>query len=598
MQKKFSSVQFNRMPNQNISLISAYVAAFSISLLLCTTSQADPVLPPMNSAPGAIIQNIQQPKKDPLGFLSKPKADVLNSQDKGEENETSKTLEETKIFIKNIEVKDQTLLTNVSVQKVTRSYLNRDVSFQELQDLGAKLTALYREKGYITSRIYLPPQKIVDGKVIYQASEGQYGVITLEEGKFFKSRSVFPRLDLDRSKPLNVNDIKKNLARYNENPDIGLQANLKPGKNQGETEVVLKANDRVPAHVTPFIDNLGRRLIGEERIGVIAAYNNLFGFGDKVTQSINGSRGSIGTSTNYEIPIGRHGTKLGFNYAHSRLRLGKEFRPLDVQGFATIYSPYISQEIFRGKNLLVSADIALDFKNLGTDILDQKFSRDRLRVLRPGINLEEFDKWGRTSIRHELGLGLDILDASGKYRVLASRQGSGDGFFRYTGFATRIQRLPLNATSISKLVGQYSPSLLNSAEQMQVGGAFTVRGYKEGQLIGDSGWIVSEEIRVPAFIFPKTLRIPMTKYSLRDNIQFVGFLEGGAVYTNDFKGAGSLQPIAGIRNYAAGAGAGVRFRLTKLLIGRFDVGFPLVKVPQGQRHHDFTLHFGLQSEPF
>jgi hemolysin activation/secretion protein len=90
----------------------------------------------------------------------------------------------------------------------------------------------------------------------------------------------------------------------------------------------------------------------------------------------------------------------------------------------------------------------------------------------------------------------------------------------------------------------------------------------------------------------------MTKYSLRDNIQFVGFLEGGAVYTNDFKGAGSLQPIAGIRNYAAGAGAGVRFRLTKLLIGRFDVGFPLVKVPQGQRHHDFTLHFGLQSEPF
>jgi hypothetical protein len=45
-----------------------------------------------------------------------------------------------------------------------------------------------------------------------------------------------------------------------------------------------------------------------------------------------------------------------------------------------------------------------------------------------------------------------------------------------------------------------------------------------------------------------------------------------------------------------GVGAGVRFRLTKYLIGRVDVGYPLFKLatyPQAPQ-----LHFGLQSELF
>jgi hypothetical protein len=114
---------------------------------------------------------------------------------------------------------------------------------------------------------------------------------------------------------------------------------------------------------------------------------------------------------------------------------------------------------------LATADLAFDFKNLGTNFGEglgdygayyrdnsrNSLYRDRLRVLRPGLNLDEFDKYGRTYLRNELGIGLDILGATGKYKDFpsaSSRMGAGDGFFRYTAFGTRITQLPFGMQDV------------------------------------------------------------------------------------------------------------------------------------------------------
>jgi hemolysin activation/secretion protein len=579
-------------------ILSLLVSTFSSTSLLAAE------VPPSNASPGAVIQSIQAPTVDSQRNKQKPKQEVVEEEAKTTENQTSTQVEEQKVFIKEVKVEGVTLLSPFVVKNIASKYEDRDLTFSQLQELASKITELYRDKGFITSRVYLPPQAIEGGILKLQASEGDIRPITLEEGKFYKDRAVFPRLKIDERRKLNVDKIKNDLARLNENPDLGLQANLRPGPDSGQTEVRLKARDHFPVHVTPFVDNLGRRLIGENRGGFSLTHNNLLGFGDRDTASLTWSKSSFGISNGYEIPVGKYGTKLGFNYAHSRLKLGKEFSPLNVKGFATVYSPYISQELYRGKHVLASADLAFDFKNLGTDILGQTFSRDRLRVLRPGINFDEFDNYGRTSMRHEIGVGLFALGASDRYGPYVSRQGAGGNFFRYTGYGTRVQKLPFGMIDIFRVVGQFSPDRLNSAEQMQVGGAFTVRGYKEGQLIGDSGLVISNEVRIPAYIFPKSWKIPVSEYGvptfmslsrktaneyvLRDNIQLVAFSDYGVSRTN-----GVISPIKPT-TYALGTGVGLRVRLTKFFTGRFDVGFPLIRnLPNRQ---DLTIHFGLQTD--
>ncbi|HEY9886164.1 MAG TPA: POTRA domain-containing protein, partial [Vampirovibrionales bacterium] len=358
------------------------------------------------------------------------------------------------VLVNEIILLDNEILPQYEIDKITKKYKNREVTFDELQDLTSELTALYRERGYVTSRIYLPPQKINNGLLTLQSSEGIISPVTLEEGKYFKARSIFPRLQTDEGQKLNLDKIKKDLSRLNENLDMGLQVKLKPGDEPGSSEVNFKADDRFPVHFAPYVDNLGRDLIGNERYGFALTHNNLLGFGDRNITNLHFTEGSLGVSNSYEIPVGKYGTKLGFNYAHSRLKLGKQFENAGIVGFATVYTPYVSQELFRGKHLQASADVAFDFKNLGNNFGSQggyniyggknglKLTRDRLRVLRMGLNLDQYDKYGRTFMRHEIAQGLDILDASSKYRALNSRQGSGDSFFRYTAYGTRITQLP------------------------------------------------------------------------------------------------------------------------------------------------------------
>jgi hemolysin activation/secretion protein len=570
-------------------------------------AQVLPVIP-VNTETGALSQ--PRTLQDTSQLPPKPKEQVV--EEAPPEEDPGKKLNGSKIQINQIDVLDNTLIPQYEIDHITNQYIGKQITIEELQAIAGELTRLYQKKGYLTSKFYLPPQQIKDGIVSIQASEGLIKPISLYEGSYFKRRSIFPRLQQDQYDNLNINRIKNDLARINENPDINLQATLRAGKQAGQTELIFHAKDKFPIHVSPSFDNLGRKAIGNNRLGLGITHNNLFGFGDRNITNLSWTSSSFTVANNYEIPIGKYGTKLGFAFHHTDLRVIGALRALDIEGKSTTYTPYISQELYRSPKLIASGDLALDFKNLSTDILDRPFHVDRLRVLRPGLNIDQYDKHGRTFIRNELGIGLGgVLGASSFRSPLASRLGYKTDFFRYTGNLTRITQLPWGIQDVFRLSGQYSPHILNSAEQTQVGGAFSVRGYREGQFIGDSGYVVSNELRIPFYLFPKKWKFPMTvsgvpafltskgknqptfDYVFRDNIQLVGFADFGGTFTNSNR----LARTRAAADSAIGVGAGLRVRLSRFLVGRVDVGFPLVNdFPNNRQNHMF--HFGLQSELF
>lgn len=132
-------------------------------------------------------------------------------------------------------------------------------------------------------------------------------------------------------------------------------------------------------------------------------------------------------------------------------------------------------------------------------------------------------------------------------------------------------------------------------EQFQVGGASTVRGYQEGRLIGDSGFVVSAEWHVPLWFLPE--RWNVRGYKLKDNIEFVSFADFGAVFDNNaFAGVNSQSGVVKSDAYAMGAGVGIRARLNRYLNARVDLGFPLLR--QSPDKDMMRLHFGLESRIF
>src|SRR5262249_50682184 len=92
--------------------------------------------------------------------------------------------------------------------------------------------------------------------------------------------------------------------------------------------------------------------------------------------------------------------------------------------------------------------------------------------------------------RSTFSLGLDILDATDNG---TDRDGQ---FFTWTGLAQYLHRLRnsphqllLNASA------QFAHDPLLSPEQFGIGGANTVRGYRENQIVRDSGVVTSAEFQ-------------------------------------------------------------------------------------------------------
>lgn len=500
-----------------------------------------------------------------------------------------------KLMINTIQVEGYKVLTEQEVQSIIKPYEHKESSFIELQEnVADKLTALYEKKGYITSLAFIPPQTIDGGVIKIKVDEGRICKVSLENSRWFKPIAVTPRMSLKVGEPFNVKPLQTSLRRLNENPDLVLQATLKAGPNSGDTEIVLTPRrESFFAHVTPFIDNLGRPVIGNTRYGVTMSDNNVTGLGDTAFSSNYWTKHSFGTINGYELPLGSHGTKLGFANAHTQF--GFRQQGFKLNGNSNINTPYLHQELFRSEKMILSTELGLAIKNSDFQIDKTLISQDKLRVLTSALNMQTFDRWGRTSMRHELGFGLNMVNATEKDSALATRPGTSGKFFRYTASFSRLQKLPFGTYGILKMQGQATPDRLFSLEQMQIGGAASVRGYQEGRLIGDKGFMASAEWRIPLKFLPETMKLG--RYKLNKNLELVTFFDAGGVFDNHASSgvnsqSGRRQP----HGYLMGTGIGLRAALTRFLAARIDVGFPLIK--QQPDRDSARVHFGVESRLF
>lgn len=591
-------------------LLGITLAATFAVTALCQTADAQTLnnqqLNQVRTQPGQIQQYFQKNpdalKNENLSPDAPPEPEVIK-EDAPQPIDPSLT----RAFpVSDIQVDDLTLLDDSDVDELVEPYLAKgELSFMDLQDLADELTQVMRDEGYVTSRVYIPPQKIDNGVVHLTAAEGVVGSVEYMEKRHFGDRAVEPRFSLDEDDLLHEDAIARSLRRINRNPDLQVAAVLKAGQNLDETDIELRPTyENHPYHIKLNWDNLGRYQIGKKRLGITTTHNNLLGFGDQISNTLAWTRRSFSTVTGYKVPVGAHGTTLNFDHAHSRLDLGEDaIAQLNVQADVNIYSPYVSQELINTQNHLLSADLGLDFKNVNTKGNGLKFL-DRVRNLRAALNYEGNDSTGRTFLNNEVAIGIDWL--GGRNSLLRqnstplSRNNAGSQFVRVTSALTRVQRMPFGTFGVFRALGQYTPDRLPPIEQFQVGGAYTVRGYTEGELIGDQGFVLSGEWHIPFFIVPSSWTIPGTQYGLRDNIQFVTFTDFGATYTHN------ALPGERTNEYAWGVGVGLRAKLTELLTARVDLGVPLLRQPSEfgltdpskNRQANPRLHFGLETQLF
>lgn len=572
-----------------IILISLFMASFGAIYV-----QAE-IIPPENVDPGAV----DTANKNSLVLKEKKimpeRDDSVIDTNSNKNSESAKALHSSKLFLKKISFMGNKVFKSSELEKLTSDIIGKEVYIDNVIELTDKITSMYREKGYITSLAYIAPQEIKDGYLEINVLEGKIGNIKIQGNKWARTtylkNNILKSNDFDNQKIFNVNNLKKSLNIINNNDYLKGQVTLQKGEKPETTDIILNIHDRIPLGVNASWDNSGRDLIGIQKANLTLINHNLTGFGDSVYAGSCFASGTFGLNTGYNLPVGSKGTELRLGYSVSKVKLGGDYKQYNIRGRWLDFSASIFQPVYRKGDWTISTDSTFDMRQSNTTMQDYEYNNSSVKAFRAGINLNKEDYKGRWIYRLETSTGLPALGGTPK-----TEKGVGSNkFFKINTNLIRVQGLPFNSTGVIRIGTQFSPNTLLSSEQMQIGGAYSVRGFNEGLFLGDYGYTASLEIRTPIPFLPSKVTIPnllIYKKSrtvpLKDRIQFITFYDQGLVKY-------SYKDLNQFSSFMQSVGVGFRCYLTKYLISNIDFGIP---IGRDKTHYQKfgRVHFSLSSE--
>ena len=548
---------------------------FIITIIIFPFKAIAQNLPPSDQ-PGAQGSRFKAESEQGKKRLEKEK--VQAPQIAIEKEKAKPSLEQGPSFVlKNVKITGFTIFKLEDLQPVYESYIGKLVTFKNLEDIAAGIKARYKQKGYLSTTAYIPEQDIAQGEVEIRVVEGKLGDVKVEGNKWFDSSILRKFIHLKKNELLNIFKLQRDMIRLNQNPDLEVTAVVSPGKEPASTDIVLKVKDSIPYHAGLNFDNQGTRLVGKYRSSLALRSTNLTGLFDSL--SFNGlvSADSLGEFISYALPLDTCGTKAGLDLTFFKMKLGKEFRDLDITGSTSIMTPHISRELYLSEDFQAYADAGIDIKVIKKKNAGELVTNDQIRMPYVAVDLAKSDTFlggGQTVFTPRVSVSVEhFLGASSRAHPSASRPGTGGAFVKYEQTIKRIQRAAFNSFISARSQFQAASRTLPSSEQIQLGGLNSVRGYPEGEYLADMGGTLNAE-----WAFPRAIK-PLQKY-----LYPVAFTDMAAGLLKN-TGSGEKR-----HRFLMGAGAGLRFQINKYFFLRMDWAKRLGDRPtQGQGPSTFYI---------
>ena len=464
---------------------------------------------------------------------------------------------EVTFVVNKIVIDKSQILSEAEITKLKNSYEGRTLVVKDLYELVGKINKLYSDRGYLTCRAVLPAQTIKQGVAYIRLMEGKTGKVSVEGNKNTKESYITNRLSLKPGTIANINTLNKDLLLFNGTNDAQLRIKMKAGETAGTTDYELTAWEPQQRTWTVYSDNGGSSNSGEYRAGLFFTDRSLTGTRDALTLSTLNSKGMRSFSTAYSRSIGRSGTKLNLLYSTNRVHIiDGDLEPLNVRGHANSYTAGIVQPLVVNETTRSEAGMEYTYQNSQTDYLGMHWLDDTERDVTTSFALTDYGKSHIFYQKHSY--------TGGSYHAL----NDGDKNYGLYKFGGLYQKSFKHGQMVnSRLDAQWGSShYLPSARQFYIGGAYSVRGYEENLLSGDSGYSFNIEYAVPL--------------NTR-NVSAFAFYDQGGVY-----GDSSFE-----KHILNSVGLGMKATIAKKIYANLSLGWPLRRDMNGSTVDGSRWHF-------
>jgi hemolysin activation/secretion protein len=405
--------------------------------------------------------------------------------------------EQVRVYVRSIRVQGNTVLSKDEIESVVEPYVGRVVSTLELQAIRRQLTLLYIDKGYITSGVVLPDQRIVEGTVTYQVIEGALTSVVVSGEEHLRSQYIRDRFDFSDKAPLSLLDLQQQLQLLQLDPNIErLNAQLSPGPDMGTSTLTLEIQESPPWAWAFRINNHRNPSIGSIQGELDVSYRNLLGLGDVYALRYRKTEGSDEVSLGFSVPLRARGPTLRLGYRNVESAIVEEpFNELDVETELEEWSLGVTQSILRTVDQSFDLTLSMDKRRSDTFIFEKQFQLPNAGNVTALRLIGDWHKrWPDQvlAVRSTFSHGIDALDAT------VNSQEPDGRFFSWLGQVQFARRFGTNNNElVLRTDVQLSADKLLPLEQFGVGGAYSVRGYRENELVRDNGWVSSAELRFP-----------------------------------------------------------------------------------------------------
>lgn len=409
---------------------------------------------------------------------------------------------------------------------IAAAYNGRCLGAQQMEQILAGITKSYIDRGYVTTRAYLPTQNLTAGRLEVLVVEGRVGSIVLDDGarQSIHAPGVFP----SAGALLNLRDFEQGIDQVNRLASNNARLELRPGSVPGDTEVVIRNTASRPYHAWLSADNHGTDSTGRNQLALAFTADRLLGLNELLllthrrSQPNDESRkASVADSLSMVIPFGY--TTASVSTSRSRYVSGVTTpggTTLRFHGTGRSDSLRIERVLYRDRDSRWTLAGSLTSKDTNNYLADEflAVSSRKMTVLDIDAGVSAAIHGGvlSASLGYARGLKLggalrdpsDLPDAAPHAQFDKIKLGlSYLKPFRIDG---------LGAQFSTQFSAQRARHVLYGSEQILIGGIYSVRGFADNTLSGDHGWISRNELSVYPALPLGAMTLPLRLYAAID----------------------------------------------------------------------------------
>lgn len=416
---------------------------------------------------------------------------------------------DTRCFpIQDIELKGADSLSAADRTRLLKPYIGQCLGVAQLNELLKVITDYYIAKGRVTSRAYLPQQDLSSGHLQVLVVEGKLEALKGAEGSSVTDRELAMAFPGKVGEALNLREVEQLVDQLSRLPSKQAQMELTPGRQIGGSEVVVKNVPQKPWRASLSRNNDGQKSTGEQQWGAGLEWDSPLGLADQLI--LRGGHDAISdhqkTSKSsmfyYNLPWGWW--NFSYSYSESEYRtFGRvdDFK-FKQNGDSQNHQLRAERVIHRDDVSKTSVNVGLTHLRTNNYVLDARLPTSSNRLSEFQVGITHGRRIGSAFVNLDVGMqnGIGAFDAQSN-RQERDAQGNLTAtprYRKYTATMSYLQPFTLWGESLSfssLATGQRSEDVLYSPQRMSLGGSYSVRGFKDQQLNGDSGGYWRNEVR-------------------------------------------------------------------------------------------------------